>query len=459
MDATASSLRIGIVGGGIAGVGLALGLCRHRHLDVQLFESAAAFGEIGAGVSFGPNAVRALAGLGMAEAYTELADRTPPPWQDVWFEWRRGEDAQLIGSTCAPGVGQSSVHRADFLDALAARLPPGLANFGKRAERIAQDAGAVHAVFADGSRYRGDLLIAADGIKSSLRGPLLQALGHAAAAPRFTGTCAYRGMIDSGRLRAAFAVQGVDTRLADVPQMYLGMDAHILTFPIKRGRLINVVAFVSDRGEPAPQWPAGQAWVREASRREMLQAFAGWGIAARTLLECIDAPTHWALHDLAELPAYAHGRLALIGDAAHAMLPHQGAGAGQGLEDAYLLAHLLADPALRRGDLPALLQAYDQVRRPRACRVQRSSREAGDLYELRDGRVGGDSGALARTLATRFDWIWQHDLQAEAAQAARLMRSILRDPDMLATDQPRARASVAAGARPRAPAPCRHEPE
>ncbi|MCW0401454.1 salicylate 1-monooxygenase [Xanthomonas sacchari] len=417
----ASPLRIGIVGGGIAGVGLALGLCRHRHLDVQLFESAPAFGEIGAGVSFGPNAVRALAGLGMGEPYAELADRTPAPWQDVWFEWRRGEDARLLGQTLAPGVGQSSVHRADFLDALATRLPFGLARFGKRAVAVEQDADVARVRFADGSQYEGDVLIAADGIKSAMRGEVLRALGHAPAEPRFTGTCAYRGLIDAARLRAAFAARGVDAHLVDVPQMLLGLDAHILTFPVKQGRLINVVAFVSDRSEPAPQWRAGQAWVREASRREMLEAFAHWGEAARTLLECIDTPTHWALHDLAELPGYVHGRLALIGDAAHAMLPHQGAGAGQGLEDAYLLAQLLATPGLTRGDLPALLQVYERLRLPRACRVQRTSREAGELYELRDPQAGADDTRLAQTLAQRFDWIWAHDLEAEVAQGRRML--------------------------------------
>ncbi|SFQ54207.1 salicylate hydroxylase [Geopseudomonas sagittaria] len=77
------ALRIGIVGSGIPGVGLALDLCRHSHLQVQLFESAPAFGEVGAGVSFGPNAVRAIAGLGLGEAYLQVADRTPEPWQDV----------------------------------------------------------------------------------------------------------------------------------------------------------------------------------------------------------------------------------------------------------------------------------------------------------------------------------------------------------------------------------------
>lgn len=429
----ASPLRIGIVGGGIAGVGLALGLSRHRHLQVHLFESASAFGEIGAGVSFGPNAVHAISGLGMGEAYAELADHTPEPWRDIWFEWRRGEDARRLGVTVAPGVGQSSVHRADFLDALARRLPFGLARFGKRAVAVEQDAAIARVRFADGSHYEGDVLIAADGIKSALRDAVLRGLGHAGAAPRFTGTCAYRGLIDAARLREAFAGQGVDTRLVDVPQMYLGLDAHILTFPVRRGRLINVVAFVSDRSDPAPQWREGQPWVREASRSEMREVFADWGVAARTLLACIDAPTHWALHDLAQLPDYAHGRLALIGDAAHAMLPHQGAGAGQGLEDAYLLAHLLAEPGLARNAIPAVLDAYDRIRRPRACRVQRTSWEAGELYELRDPEIGDDDARLGCTLAGRFDWIWNHDLDAEVVQARRTLgwsaRAGCRAPD------------------------------
>jgi len=415
-------VRVGIVGGGIAGVGLALGLSGHDHLEVKLFESARAFGEIGAGVSFGANAVRAIAGLGMGEAYSRLADRTQAPWEDVWFEWRHGDDARLLGTSRAPGVGQSSVHRADFLDALATRLPPGMTRFNKRATHVVHGVDSARVHFADGTDFEADLVIASDGIRSTLRDDVLRGLGHAPVAPRFTGTCAYRGMIDSERLRRAFAAVGVDTHLVDVPQMILGLDAHILTFPVKQGRLINVVAFVSDRSDADPQWPAGQSWVREASRREMLEAFAHWGVAARTLLECIDAPTHWALHELAQLPGYVHGRLALIGDAAHAMLPHQGAGAGQGLEDAYFFAQLLADPAIAQARLPGLLAAYDTIRRPRACRVQRTSWEAGELYELRDPRVGSDDALLGSTLETRFDWIWNHDLDAEVAAARRYMQ-------------------------------------
>lgn len=417
MHTSQSKLKIGIVGGGIAGVALALDLCRHSHLNVQLFESAPAFGEVGAGVSFGANAVRAIAGLGIAEPYRKIADQTQAPWQDIWFEWRRGEDAGYLGASVAEGVGQSSVHRADFLDALASQLPEGIARFGKRAVSVEQDVEQARVLFTDGTEHRCDLLIAADGIKSSIRDHVLNGLGHPLAAPRFSGTCAYRGMIDSQQLRAAYRARGIDEHLIDVPQMYLGLDAHILTFPVKQGRLINVVAFISDRSRPDPAWPSDSPWVRNASQEEMLSAFNHWGDAARVLLECIPAPTLWALHELDELPGYVHGRVGLIGDAAHAMLPHQGAGAGQGLEDAWLLARLLADPQVLDSQPQAVLAAYDFIRRPRACRVQRSSWEAGELYELRDPAVADDEQLLSKTLAERFDWLWNHDMQSDLQEA------------------------------------------
>lgn len=101
-----------------------------------------------------------------------------------------------------------------------------------------------------------------------------------------------------------------------------------------------------------------------------------------------------------------HGRVVLIGDAAHAMLPHQGAGAGQGLEDAYFLARLLGDTQADAGNLAELLEAYDDLRRPRACRVQQTSWETGELYELRDPVVGANEQLLGENLATRFDWLW-----------------------------------------------------
>lgn len=411
-------LNVAIVGGGIAGVGLALGLKDALHLKVTLFESAAAFGEIGAGVSFGANAVRALAGLGMAEPYHTLADRTPEPWQDVWFEWRRGSDAGYLGATLAPGVGQSSIHRADFLDALARRLPDGMAVFGKRACGLEQDATGATLSFTDGTTHRCDLVLAADGIKSGLRGAVLGGHGLSDPGPRFTGSVAYRGLVERDTLRERFRAAGLDQHLLDVPQMYLAQNGHILTFPIKQGRILNIVAFLTAQPRSAV-WPADQPWVRNASRAEVGAAFADWGLAARTLVEAIESPTLWALHDLEELPYYVHGRAALLGDAAHAMLPHQGAGAGQGLEDAWLLRELLIDPQVDRGNLERVLQAYEHWRLPRACRTQRTSWEAGELYEYRDRTVGADEARLGQTLAQRYDWLWQHDLLSDVREARR----------------------------------------
>ena len=220
-------------------------------------------------------------------------------------------------------------------------------------------------------------------------------------------------MIDAELLRKAYRAANLDEHLIDVPQMYLGLDAHILTFPVKQGRIINVVAFVSDRSSDNPVWPEGQPWVRDASQAEMLSAFSEWGAACQTLLQCIPSPTHWALHDLAELPGYVHEHVALIGDAAHATLPHQGAGAGQGLEDAYFLARLLGDSRALHTDPRALLNVYDELRRPRASRVQRTSREAGNLYEFCDPLINDNQQALADTLAQRFDWLWDYDLDAD----------------------------------------------
>ncbi|MFG6138552.1 salicylate 1-monooxygenase [Halomonas sp. B23F22_10] len=417
----ASRLRIGIVGGGIGGVALAVALARHPDLEVHLFEAAERFSEIGAGVSFGPNAVRAISLLGLEDAYRHIADASPAPFEDVWFEWRRGRDDAYLTASLAPGVGQSSVHRADFLDAIVAHLPEGIAHFGKRCQEVTQDAEGVSVRFEDGSTFLGDILIGYDGIKSSVREHVLPVEEFGAFAPRWSGTQAYRGLVPVERLRQVMREAGVDERLAVVPQMYLGEDRHLLTFPVKQATLINVVAFVTDRSSPEPRLPEGAPWVAEVDRQAMLGDFPGWGAASRAILGCIDQPTRWALHELPELPRYVRGRVLIAGDAAHAMLPHQGAGAGQALEDAYVLASLLGDPECRRGNVTAVLAAFEAVRHARTCRVQATSREAGDLYEYAGPGIGADEPSLVAELERRFGWLWHHDPRDDAAEARRRM--------------------------------------
>nr|AAL07273.1 salicylate hydroxylase [Pseudomonas fluorescens] len=414
MNAKKPALRVAIVGGGISGLALALSLCKHSHLNVQLFEAAPALGEVGAGVSFGPNAVRAIVGLGLGQAYFQVADRTPQPWEDIWFEWRPVQSRLSRPHHC--GVGQSSVHRADFLDALVKHLPEGIAQFRKRATQIEQQGDELQVLFADATEYRCDLLIGADAIKSALRSYVLEGQGLDHLEPRFSGTCAYRGMVDSLQLRERYRINGIDEHLVDVPQMYLGLYGHILTFPVRKGRIVNVVAFTSDRSQPEPTWPADAPWVREASQPEMLDAFAGWG-DRRRLLECIPA-AQLSGQCMTCQNCQATYTVGLPDRRrSDACCRNQGAGAGQGLEDAYFLARLLGLVGPKQATSPSCLELTHDLRRPHACRVQRTTVETGELYELRDPIVGADEQLVGEILATRFDWLWNHDLDADVAEA------------------------------------------
>ncbi|MGJ7462801.1 salicylate 1-monooxygenase [Halomonas sp. MA07-2] len=415
---TSPRLTVSIVGGGIGGVALAVALSRDAGLDVQVFEAAAQFSEIGAGVSFGPNAVRAISLLGLEAPYRRIADASPAPFEDVWFEWRRGSDDGYLTATLAPGCGQSSVHRADFLDAIVAHLPEGIAHFGKRCVEVTQDGDSATARFDDGTSFRADILIGFDGIKSAVREHVLPPVQHGEIAPFWSGTYAYRGMIPTQQLEAALEARGGDRRLALVPQMYLGRDRHILTFPVKQSQLINMVAFITDRSTPHPELPAGEEWVQAVSQAEMLSVFEGWGAASQAILGCIAEPTRWALHELPELPRYHRDRVLIVGDAAHALVPHQGAGAGQALEDAYVLASLLTDEACDRGNADRVLGAFEAARHARTCKVQRTSHEAGDVYEFAAAGIGDDEARLIENLETRFDWLWNHDPHSDV-QAAR----------------------------------------
>ncbi|WP_447044991.1 salicylate 1-monooxygenase [Vreelandella sp. H-I2] len=403
------TLSIGIVGGGIGGVAFAVALSRDSHLDVQLFEAAPQFSEIGAGVSFGPNAVKAIQRLGLEAPYQRIADASPAPYEDVWFEWRHGRDDTYLTASLAPGVGQSSVHRADFLDAIVANLPEGIAHFGKRCIEVQQDADSATAYFDDGTRFTGDVIIGFDGIKSAVRHHVLPPEQYGEITPFWSGTYAYRGMVPTSELEAALQAKGSEKRLALVPQMYLGKDRHILTFPVKQSQLVNVVAFITDRSTPNPTLPEGEEWVQAVSQEEMLKVFEDWSPACQAILECIPEPTRWALHELPELARYHRDRVLIVGDAAHALVPHQGAGAGQALEDAYVLASLLTDVSCNRDNVSEVLSAFEQVRHARTCKVQRTSHEAGDVYEYAGVGIGDDEAELINNLESRFEWLWNHD--------------------------------------------------
>ncbi|MFV5345912.1 salicylate 1-monooxygenase [Acinetobacter soli] len=412
-------VRVALVGGGIAGVALAANLFKQPHLEVCLYEAAPQFSEIGAGISFGANAVRAIELLGLASQYTAIADQVSAPFQDVWFQWRNGYNDDYLSSSISPQVGQSSVHRADFLDAILGNIPQHQCKFNKKLKSIQEYDTHIELSFEDGTRAEADYVIGADGIHSATRDYVLQTHQFAPVRPNFTGTWAYRGIIKATEFRQAIVAAGLDVEIADVPQMFLGKNKHILTFPIRQGEDINIVAFKTN----AEQLTLAEhtPWTRAVDKQEMLDDFQDWSESCRILLGLIERPTLWALHELAELPTYqSHsGRVVLMGDAAHAMLPHQGAGAGQGLEDALTLKVLFEHTELTVEDLPRVSAIYEQIRKERACKVQRTSRESGQIYEL-NSALYPSFEAVGAHLQNRFDWLWQHDLAQDmlAARAA-----------------------------------------
>lgn len=413
-------VNVAVIGGGIAGLALATQLVKNKHLEVTLYESAPQFSEIGAGISFGANAVKAIDLLGLSKQYEQIADKVAPPYQDIWFQWRNGYTDAYLSASLAPAVGQSSVHRADFLDALIPLMPRSRVKFNKKVEDVTADASAVTATFTDGEQITCDYLIGCDGIRSVVRDHVLQSHNLPTIQPRFSGTWAYRGIIKYTDYKQVINDLGNDPEIADVPQMFLGKNKHILTFPIRQGEEINIVAFKTDTRQT--QLAPDTSWTKEVDKQAMLEDFADWSDSCIGLLNLIEQPTIWALNDNVPITTYKNrfDNVIIIGDAAHAMLPHQGAGAGQGLEDALILATLLSNPALTKDTIGLVSGVYETLRLVRASKTQDTSRESGDIYELRSYTYTNFED-VGEHLAHRFDWLWQHPLEEDVKRAKQLL--------------------------------------
>ncbi|MEG1709265.1 MAG: salicylate 1-monooxygenase [Acinetobacter sp.] len=418
-------VKVAVIGGGIAGLALTTQLVKHTHLDVHLFESAPQFSEIGAGISFGANAVKAIQLLGLSQEYEGIADQVKAPYTDIWFQWRNGYTDKYLSASIAPQVGQSSVHRADFLDTLIPLVPLSNVHFNKRVQHIEANEDQATITFMDGQNIEFDYVIGCDGIHSVVRNHVLDSHQLPRIQPQFSGTWAYRGIIKFKDFKQAIEKLGNDLEIADVPQMFLGKDKHILTFPIRQGEEINIVAFKSDRTQT--KLAENTPWTFPVSKQEMLSDFADWSESCKVLLGLIESPTIWALHEIQPLKHYKNKthNVILIGDAAHAMLPHQGAGAGQGLEDALILAKLLENSDLTSESIKLVSEIYEQVRLDRAVKVQNTSRESGEIYELYSSKYS-DFESVGQHLAHRFDWLWQHSLENDIRTAQESLENQLQ---------------------------------
>ena len=367
-----SNARIGIVGAGIGGLTAAIALRRAGH-DVVVFEQARRFARVGADINLTPNAVRALDGLGLGDALRETAAR---PTHRISRVWDSGETSHLGMSHAAEaryGAPQLTMHRADLLAALEAMVPVDAVRLGSRATDIAAGNDAVTVRFADGRAQTMRALMGADGIHSVVRGAMF-----GQERPRFTGVVAFRAMVPAERLRG---LPGLD---AFTKWWGPSAESQIVTFPLNRGRDIFVFATTAQESR------RHESWTAPGSVEELRGFYADFHPDARALLDACDEVLKTALYERDPLPRWSQGRVALLGDAAHPMMPFMAQGAGMAIEDAVVLArHLDGVPD---GDLPDALRRYEASRIGRTSRIQLGSR-ANDWL-----REGGNA-----------DWVYGYD--------------------------------------------------
>ncbi|KAL8677088.1 MAG: hypothetical protein Q9186_006447 [Xanthomendoza sp. 1 TL-2023] len=410
----AKSFTVAIVGGGIGGIALAIGLLR-RGVHFQIYEAAHAHAEVGAGLAFGPNSIQAMELIdpAMKAVFNRLATKNEAAEEkETWINFRHGFDTldeiAKVRTTDKRKTGLSSVHRAHFLNEIAKLVPANTIHFGKKLSTLEPGQQSnFHMLFEDGSMAAADVVIGCDGIRSRVRQLLL---GKASPIEDciFTSKYAFRGLVPMAKAKSV-----IGDKLAGNCQMYLGPGRSVLTYPINAGETMNVVAFATKENGV---WEDSD-WVLPDKRDELLAAFADWQPEVQNILKMMENPATWALFDHAPAPYYFQGRVAILGDAAHASTPHQGAGAGQALEDALIMCELLAENGIESmQDIPKAFQAYDAVRRPRSQRVVSTSRVAGELYGFQS-LEGGGLVELRQNLLERYRWIWEYDMMEQIEQA------------------------------------------
>jgi salicylate hydroxylase len=390
----AAARTVIIAGAGIGGLTAALALAQ-RGFAVTLLEAAERLEEIGAGLQLSPNAARVLVALGLAE---RLAPHVVVPEHLAVRNARSGRLLAQgpLGATSAQRYGAPYwvIHRGDLqavlCDAVAAT--PGITlRLGSKVQSFTAEPDGVAVAASHGSQpiaARADALIAADGLWSTLR----QQLGHAAA-PRPAGQSAWRTLVPIDAAPKSAALPAVN--------LWLGAHAHLVHYQVKSGRMINVVAIVDD------DWRE-PGWSTPGTPSALLDRFSAseWHASARDLIAASERWQKWALFDCPPLATWGKGRITLLGDAAHPMLPYLAQGAAMAIEDAAVLAACLD----RNPDLPAALRAYEASRLPRTTRVQHDASRNGIVYHL------SGAGAALRSLAlmamggdrliSRYEWLY-----------------------------------------------------
>ena len=389
-------MRLLIAGAGIGGLSAALALAQ-AGVETTLLEQAELFEEAGAGLQISPNASRILRQLGVLH----LLQGALEPQQLVIRRARDGKQtvalpmgAQALQRWGAPHL---VVHRADLqralLEAVALAGPRITVLANAALTDFNDDASGVGAAYrCNGREISGwfDGLIGADGLNSLVRGRF-----EPAGPPQYSNRTAWRALVEADQA-PRFATQAATN-------LWLGRDAHLVHYPLRGGDLVNVVAIVGDSWRTPGR---GDFWSQEGDKTALMRRFSAWDHKAQDLLAAARRYRRWPLFDRPPLRHFSQGRIALLGDAAHPMLPFLAQGSAQAIEDAAALGAAF----VRGGEAEQALLAYGAARAGRTARVQRQSRLQGHIYHLSGAAAFARDLALASLgpdrLAARYDWLY-----------------------------------------------------
>jgi len=390
-------MHVLIAGGGIGGLAAAAALLQ-RGIDVDVYEQASELKEVGAGIQISPNGNRVLDALGV---FTRLKELSCDPVRKEFRLWNTGRPWPMLslGATVVEKYGYPylTVYRPDLHGALADRvraLKPDAIHLDSGVAGLQQDAGGVELLLRKGSRLRGDALLGADGVRSVVRNTLWGPTD-----PAFSGMVAWRGLIP---------MEVLPERLrAPVGSTWIGPGGHVVTYPLHRSKIMNLVATIE-----------GKTWAHHGgsapgTTEECLQDFAGWHEDVQTMIRLAPSLLKWALARRDPIPQWTQGRVTLLGDAAHATLPFLAQGAVHSIEDGTVLARCLEGVAAI--DVPAALQRYEAARIERTSRMVRGA--TANTERFHSPELATESSAekylerewSADPIFERYDWLYRYD--------------------------------------------------
>jgi len=384
-------MDIAIIGAGLGGLAAAAALLQQGH-RVRVYEQAALLGEVGAGIQMSANAMKVLDHLGLRPALEPLAVRP------LAFEFRRFDSGELLhrlplgaAHEAKHGAPYFQLHRADLHGALqdAVRRHDAQALvLQARAVQIEERADSVRVCFDDGRVAQAELVVGADGIKSVVR---RQVLGDDS--PVYTGQLAWRCTVPTERIPPAL-------RTGIVSTIWCGPSNHAVTYYLRAGALLNFVGCVEREWEEE-SWTACRPW------EELDADYAGWHPMVRAVVERVDRDQcfRWALNNREPSLRWSSARITMLGDAVHATLPYMAQGAAMAIEDAAVLARMLAES----GPLSERLRRYEAHRAPRTARVVRESTEMGELYHITDAQAMREAFVARDIARSRNEWLYPYD--------------------------------------------------